>query len=189
MAATEEELFACLQRLGIKTRTVCHPPVHTVAEARALRGDLPGGHAKSLLLRDRRGRMLLAVVDEARRLDLKALARRFGLQRLSFASPERLRATLGVAPGSVTPFALINRPRPAPDDARLDILIDGRLMEKQPLHFHPLHNCATTAICREDLLRFIRHCGYQPLVVDLDADDPAGAADADDGGGTAGDTS
>ncbi|RMD89125.1 MAG: prolyl-tRNA synthetase associated domain-containing protein [Alphaproteobacteria bacterium] len=189
MAATEEELFACLRRLGIETRTVRHPPVHTVSEARALRGDLPGGHAKSLLLRDRRGRLLLAVVDEERRLDLNALARRFGLRRLSFASPERLRATLGVAPGSVTPFALINRQRPAPDAARLDILIDRRLMEKEPLHFHPLHNRATTAISREDLLRFIRHCGYQPLVVDLDGDDPAGAAGADGGGGTARDKS
>ncbi len=169
MEDAEGKLFALFARLGIVTRTHRHPPVFTVAEARAVRGDLAGGHAKTLLLRDRRGHMVLAVVDEDRRLDLKALARHLGLARLSFAPPEQLLATLGVRPGSVTPFALINRPRPAPDAAPLEVILDRDLLEKEPLHFHPLHNAATTAISARDLLRFIDHCGYQPRVVDFTA--------------------
>ena len=173
MEDAEEKLFALFTRLGITSRTHRHPPVFTVAEARAVRGDLAGGHAKTLLLRDRRGHLVLAVIDEDRRLDLKALARRLGLGRLSFAPPEELEETLGVRPGSVTPFALINRPRPAPDAAPLEVILDRELLEKEPLHFHPLHNAATTAISARDLLRFIAYCGYQPRVLALAATDRA----------------
>ncbi len=173
MEAGERKLFELLARLGIATRTHRHPPVFTVAEAKAVRGDLAGGHAKTLLLRDRRGHMVLAVVDEDRRLDLKGLARHLGLGRLSFAAPARLEETLGVRPGSVTPFALINRPRPAPDAAPLEVVLDRDLLEREPLHFHPLHNAATTAISARDLLRFIAHCGYQPKVLDFAAMDRA----------------
>ena len=173
MTADERRLFELLARLGIATRTVRHAPVFTVAEARAVRGDLAGGHAKTLLLKDRRGQMLLVVVDEDRRLDLKALARHLGLGRLSFATPERLRETLGVSPGSVTPFALVNRPRPMSGEASLEVVLDQSLLEKEPLHFHPLHNAATTAISAADLLRFIAHCGYQPRVLDVAAMDRA----------------
>ena len=105
---TPEQLFARLDALGIPHRTYTHPPVFTVAEAAALRGSLPGGHCKSLFLKDRKGGLWLVVALEERRIDLKLLADSLGAPRFSFGSPELLREVLGVAPGSVTPFALAN---------------------------------------------------------------------------------
>src|SRR5262249_50103933 len=105
---TPEELFAHLDALRIVHRTYWHPPVFTVAEAAALRGSLPGGHCKSLFLKDKKGGFWLAVTLEERRLDLKKLAERLGAPRFSFGAPADLERLLGVTPGSVTPFALLN---------------------------------------------------------------------------------
>ena len=172
MPATETELFDAFKRLDIAVRTVRHDPVHTVDQAKRVRGSLPGGHAKTLLLKDKKGRMALAVVHEDRRVDLKALATALDMGRLSFASAERLDRVLGVAPGSVTPFALINC-RPDDIDPPLKVVLDRSLMAHDPLNFHPLHNAATTAIGRDDLMRFVRHCGFEPAVIDLDEPDHA----------------
>src|SRR6476661_7420883 len=106
--ATPEELFARLESLGIRTRTVSHPAVFTVEEAKALRGSLPGGHVKNLFLRNKKGAMWLVVAEEDRAVDLKALGAAIGAGRVSFGSPERLMAHLGVVPGAVTPLGLIN---------------------------------------------------------------------------------
>ncbi len=127
-----------------------------------LRGSLPGAHCKSLFLKDRKGGLWLVVVLEDRRLDLKALADRLGAPRFSFGSPALLEEVLGVTPGSVTPFALIN------DAAhRVRVVLDAEMLRQQPVNYHPLTNTATTAISPEDLRRFIAHCGHDPLVLEL----------------------
>src|SRR5689334_6940595 len=105
---TPEELFARFDSLGIAQRTYSHPPVFTVAEAAALRGALPGGHCKSLFLKDKKGGFWLAVMLEERRIDLKKLAARLSTPRFSFGGAADLHRLLGVRPGSVTPFALLN---------------------------------------------------------------------------------
>src|SRR5665213_2188473 len=103
MHATPDDLFARLDALGIRHATHRHPPLHTVAESVVLRGVLAGGLCKSLFLEDRKGGLWLVVMLEDRRLDLKGLSLRLGSARFSFASAERMRAVLGVEPGSVTP--------------------------------------------------------------------------------------
>ena len=163
-ADRREELFRRLGELGIETETMTHPPVFTVEENRELRGDLPGAHCKSLFLKDKKGVLWLVVALEDRRLDLKALAGLIGAARLSFASPERLAAHLGVEPGSVTPFALINDP-----DNAVRVVIDADIARSERANFHPLTNDATTAIAPADLLRFIAALGHDPAVVDLGA--------------------
>src|SRR6516165_1297309 len=105
---TPEDLFAHFDELGIAHRTYSHPPVFTVAEAAALRGSLPGGHCKSLFLKDKKGGLWLAVVLEECRVDLKRLAARLAAPRFSFGGAAELWDALGVTPGSVTPFALAN---------------------------------------------------------------------------------
>lgn len=165
--AAEAALMTFLGELGIATCTLRHPPFRTVADAQALRGDLPGGHAKTLLVRDKKGAMALCVVEESRRVDLKRLAADIGLGRLSFASPERLMATLDVKPGAVTPFALINRRNPSAADAPLSVVLDTALLAESLLNFHPLHNRATTTISDQDLIRFIAACGYKPAGYDF----------------------
>ena len=170
MAATPEMLFARLDALGIRHVTHRHPPVFTVAEAVALRGALPGGHCKCLFLEDKKGGLWLMVVLEDRRLDLKRLSDRLGAPRFSFASPERMRATLGIEPGSVTPFALVNDTA-----ASVAVALDEAMLRHDPLNYHPLVNTATTAIAPGDLLRFVEACGHTPLIVPLDDLDRAAA--------------
>jgi Ala-tRNA(Pro) deacylase len=170
--ATPDDLFARLEALGIATRTWDHRPVFTVEESRDLRGAIPGVHCKSLFLKDKKEQRWLVVAVEDRRLDLKALAPLIGAARLSFASPERLKAELGVEPGSVTPFALINA---AP--GALAVVLDAAMVAAELANFHPLVNHRTTSIRPGDLVRFIADCGHRPAVVDLSpASSPAGSS-------------
>jgi Ala-tRNA(Pro) deacylase len=161
--ASREALLARLSSLGIATKTYDHAPVFTVEEARALRGEIPGGHCKNLFLKDRNARLWLVVCLEDTRVDLKALPAKIGSGRLSFANPELLRASLGVDPGSVTPFALINAPA-----GSVSVVLEEAMMRRQLLNYHPLENSATTTISAADLLKFMRACGHEPKVVSLD---------------------
>jgi Ala-tRNA(Pro) deacylase len=170
MPLTPDQLFARLDALGIAHRTYSHPPVFTVAEAAALRGQLPGGHCKSLFLRDKKGGLWLVVALEEQAIDLKLLAKALAAPRFSFGNPQLLYDVLGVRPGSVTPFALAN------DAAhQVTVVLDRAMLEYDPLNYHPLENDRTTAIAPAALLRFIAWCGHQPRVVALDAVAPDAA--------------
>jgi len=157
--ATPADLFAELDRLGLAHATIKHPPVFTVEEAKTLRGKIEGGHTKNLFLKDKSDRLFLAVTIEDVLVDLTALGKVIGARgRLSFASADLLRAHLGVEPGSVTPFALIN------DRANtVTPVLDQTMLAVTPLNFHPLENTMTTAISSEALLSFVAAQGHKPL--------------------------
>ena len=109
MPATPDQLFAALDRLGIRHSTVRHPPLFTVEQSRSLRGQIPGGHTKNLFLRDKKDALFLVVALEDADIDLKGLHRLLGANgRFSFGSADLMREVLGVAPGAVTPFGAIN---------------------------------------------------------------------------------
>ncbi len=165
--ASAEDLYAFLREIGVDYQVYQHPPLHTVEESRHLRGAIPGAHCKSLFLKDRGGGLYLTVCLEDRRLDMKRLAAQLDAGRLSFASPELLWEALGVRPGAVTPFALINDR----DGHRVKLVLDRRMLEADVLNYHPLHNEATVAINREGLERFLDACGHGRAVVDFDAPD------------------
>jgi Ala-tRNA(Pro) deacylase len=170
MPETPEGLLARLDAMGIAHRTVSHPPVFTVEESKAIRPDLPGGHSKNLFLKPQKtpGPFLLAVLEEDRRVSVNALARALGTPRVGFGSAEELVATLGVEPGSVTPFGLVNA---APGSVRP--VFDRHLMEGfEWVNFHPLTNAMTTGIRPGDLLRFLRSLGHEPEMVDPPAATP-----------------
>jgi len=154
-AMTPDALLDRLTAEGIAHHTVEHPPVFTVEEARALRGQLAGSHCKNLFLRNKKGGMWLVTVEEERRVDLKDLGERLGAGRFSFGSPDRLMLYLGVVPGSVTPLALVNDVTGA-----VTFAIDSVLLEGGPLNVHPLTNDRTTAIAPRDLLRFCEATGH-----------------------------
>jgi Ala-tRNA(Pro) deacylase len=166
MPETPEGLLARFDALGIETRTVRHPPVFTVAESRELRGALPGGHSKNLFLRPAKGGagpFLLAVLEEGRKVSVNALARAAGAGRVEMAPAEALRAALGVEPGSVTPFGLVNA---LPGAVRA--VVDAALLRDHAwVHFHPLVNSMTTAIRPADLLRFLEACGHRAEPLEL----------------------
>ena len=160
MPATRQDLFARLGELGIETHTLDHDAVFTVAESSKLECELPGGHTKNLFLKDKKDRLFLVVALGHAQIDLKTLHKRLDCDRLSFGKPELLMEVLGVPPGSVTPFALIN------DQARrVTVILDADMMRHERLNYHPLENTATTNIAREDLLRFIRACGHEPRIL------------------------
>jgi Ala-tRNA(Pro) deacylase len=171
MPATRAELMATLERLGIATATVEHPPLFTVEESRALRGEIAGGHTKNLFLKDKKDRVYLVVAEEDAEIDMKSLHRRIGSARLSFGRPELLAALFGVVPGSVTPFGVIN------DTAgRVTVILDAGLMRHDRLNFHPLQNTATTTIARGDLVAFLRHTGHEPRILPVTGSALHGAA-------------
>ena len=165
MPATEQDLYARLDALGLGWTTTEHPPLHTVAESKALRGELEGGHVKNLFLRDKNRKIWLVVAEEDRAVDLKAFRKRIGARgSLSFGSPELLMEVLGVAPGAVSPFGLINDA-----DCRATVILDEGLMAHRLVNVHPLRNDATTTIASADLVTFVRDCGHDPQIMDLEA--------------------
>jgi len=161
-AAGREDLERRLAELGIATSTVDHPPVFTVDEARALRGEIAGGHCKNLFLKDKKDAIWLVVCLEEAEINLKRLPAKIGSARLSFGRAELLGEVLGVEPGSVTPFALINDL-----DRRVNVILEAAMMRHELLNYHPLVNSATMTIRASDLVRFIRACGHEPKVIEL----------------------
>ncbi len=164
MTTTPEELFACFDALGIVYETRTHAPAFTVEQGEAIWGDIPGIHCKNLFLKDAKARLWLVVAPHNRIVNLKALPGLIGAARLSFGQPPLLRETLGVEPGSVTPFSLINDR----DGKKVRVVLDAWMMTQPLVCYHPLVNTATTIISSMDLLRFISHCGHDYQIVDLE---------------------
>jgi Ala-tRNA(Pro) deacylase len=165
MPASPHELFAYLDTLGIAHKSVSHPPLFTVEESRALRGKIVGAHTKNLFLRDKKGATFLVVALEDAAIELKSLHRVLGASgRFSFGSAALMGELLGVEPGSVTPFALIND-----TGRRVAAVLDAAMMAHDVLNFHPLRNTATTTISREGLLRFLEAVGHTPRIEPVSA--------------------
>ena len=149
-------LFAYLDTLAIKTTTIDHPATFTVEQSSGVDLGLVGDHTKNLFLKDDEGSLILVIAKSSTKVDLKKLAKRLGAGRFSFAKPDLLQASLGVAPGSVTAFAIMN------DQAgRVKVIMDKDLEAATSVNCHPLENTATTNIALDDLLRFIRSTGHE----------------------------
>lgn len=155
------DLFGRLDALGIAHETLDHPPVFTVEESRAHWASIDAAHTKNLLLKDDRGFWLVVMPADAP-LDLKALPTRIGSRRLRFASADDLMRLLGVASGSVSPFALLND-----REHQVRLVLDRRLADAPRVAMHPLDNARTTVIAAADLLRFLGSIGVSPLMADL----------------------
>jgi Ala-tRNA(Pro) deacylase len=170
MPASPEDLLAYLAVLGVETETIDHPPLFTVEDSRALRGDIPGGHTKNLFVKDKKNRLFLLVSGESTAIDLKRVHEKIGAQgRVSFGSAELLEEVWGVRPGAVTPFGAIN------DRAgKVRVVLDEAMMGHERLNFHPLVNTRTTGLKSADLIKFLRATGHEPLVVALGQDQAAG---------------
>jgi Ala-tRNA(Pro) deacylase len=170
MPASRQDLFNRLADLGIETRTVEHEPLFTVAESSQLERQLSGAHTKNLFLKDEDGSLFLVIAMASTRVDLKALAKTLRAGRFSFGKPDLLFEALGVPPGSVTAFAVIND-----TTHRVRLIFDAELMKHDTINCHPLENTATTNIARDDLLRFIRTCGHEPRIAMLCGAAPIGS--------------
>jgi len=166
MPATPADLFARFDALGIAYVTHRHRPVFTVEEGTDLKAALPGGHSKNLFLKDKkRGELFLLCALGDAKIDLNAVSKLLGVGRFSFGNAELLMQHLGVTPGSVTLFALIND-----QERHVTLILDEGFFAHDPVNFHPLSNDATTAISPADMLKFIRCLGREPIRLAFDAD-------------------
>ena len=162
MPASPDDLFAFLDEHGLAHQTRWHEATFTVDEGRALKAQMPGGHTKNLFMKDKDGVIVLISAHAESELKLNQLHKLIGTRRLSFASAELMVDCLGVTPGSVTAFALMND-----TEGRVRFVVDAALMRHDPLNFHPLVNTATTAIPREDFRKFIALTGHDMTEVDF----------------------
>ncbi|QRG08022.1 prolyl-tRNA synthetase associated domain-containing protein [Xanthobacter dioxanivorans] len=166
MPLTPDALLDFLAARGIPATTYSHPPLHTVAQSKVLRGDIPGAHTRNLFLRDSRKTHFLVTIAEDTPVDLKALRGPLGARgSLSFGSPEALYEQLGVLPGSVTLLAAVN------DTAGLvRIAIDAALLRADAICCHPLTNDRTTALSPDALRAFLKLTGHDHLEIDMKID-------------------
>ena len=163
MEEREKEVLETLESLGIAYEIHRHPPVYTVEQAELHWGDVKGTHCKNLFIRNKKGnRHYLVILDSRKRADLKDLNTKLGEDRLSFASPERMERYLGLEPGAVSPFGLIN-------DTHKDVqvVLDNDLKEAEWVSFHPNVNTATVTVSYDDFAKFLEWCGnpLRPLAI------------------------
>jgi Ala-tRNA(Pro) deacylase len=157
-----DDLLAFLADLGVAQTTYDHPPVFTVGESEAIKAAIPGAHTKNLFLKDAKDQLWLVSAEGHAEIDLKRLHAVIGSAKLSFGKPELMVETLGVTPGSVTAFGLIND-----TGRRVRFVLDRTLAEADRVNFHPLTNTATTSVSGEGFERFLAAVGVTPLVVDF----------------------
>lgn len=158
----EKPLFALLDRLGIRTTTYIHEKVFTVAQSAEVKADMPGGHTKNLFMKDKSGQLILVCALHSSVLPLNQLHKALGCQRLSFTDAPLLWDALGVTPGSVTGFAVMN------DTGRkVRLVADQALLDHETLNFHPLRCDMTTAISRADFLGFAEATGHTVTPIDF----------------------
>ena len=162
MPASDNNLFDQFAALGIETTTVRHPPMFTVEDGEKLLVDVPGGHCKTLFLKEKKGDLWLVVMLGNIRLDMKLLQKKLGSSRLSFAKPDLMREVLGVEPGAVSSFALLNA-----SARNIKVILDKKMMREKFLNYHPLRNDATTTITASDLLKFIYAMEHTPIILDM----------------------
>ena len=161
---TRADLMALLDSLGVEHSTFDHPAVFRVGEGEEIKAAIPGAHTKNLFLKDAKGQLWLISAADRTVIDLKRLHQVIGSARLSFGSAELMEEALGVTPGSVTAFAMIND-----GGRRVRLVLDRTLAEADRVNFHPLTNTATTGVAQAGFRKFLAAAGVTPLVVDFQA--------------------
>jgi Ala-tRNA(Pro) deacylase len=161
---TRTDLLALLDALGVAAVTHEHPTVFRVGEGEEIKAAIPGAHTKNLFLKDAKGQLWLISAADRTVIDLKRLHPVIGSARLSFGRTELMAETLGVTPGSVTAFALIND-----EGHRVRFVLDRVLAEAERVNFHPLTNTATTGVDQSGFRKFLAAVGVEPTVVDFAA--------------------
>jgi Ala-tRNA(Pro) deacylase len=157
---SEERLYDLFNELNILYETIEHHPTYTVEEGRSLRHKIPGLDCKNLFMKDKKDVLWLVVMPGDKRANITNIQKKIGSARLSFGKPYLLKEVLGITPGSVTPFALMN------DTARrVNVVLDSDMLNAPMVNFHPLRNTASTSLRSTDLLKFIKHLSYDPQIV------------------------
>ncbi len=151
----QPELYELLAKLSISFEYHEHPPVATIADAKLYWKDLNSGRCKNIFFRNHKGdRHYLVILEHLRQLDIHDLEKRLKQGKLTFASDQRLKKYLGVEPGSVSPFGLIND-----ETHHVHLFIDEQLAGFDRLSFHPNINTASLVISKQDFIKFLGYTG------------------------------
>lgn len=164
LPTSTQDLLQLLDGLGMSYEIYDHEPIFKVEDGEHLKVHIPGLHCRNLFVRDKKQAMFLAVLGNDTAVDLKALQTYLGCGRLSFGSPDRLWRVLGIRPGSVSPFCLVND-----KECDVHVLLDHEMMEAELVNYHPMDNAKTIAVRPQDLLDFLSHTGHNYEVVDFGA--------------------
>lgn len=162
-----ETLLERLDTLDVSYELTHHKAVYTVEESREVDAQIPGVHCRNLFLRDKKKKMYLVVLPVDCGVDMKKLQPVIGSDRLSFGSSDRLWTYLGVRPGSVCPFSIIND-----TDNAVQVILEESMMQAERVNYHPLLNTMTVSLSPEGLLTFLRDCDHEPKILDLSAAQP-----------------
>lgn len=160
-----DQLYELLDAKGIHYEVTHHEPIFTVEQAQSMRphGVSNEGQVRNLFLKNKKNRMCLLTLHETRKIDLNDVAEALGARRFSFCSPERLMRYLGVIPGAVSPFALLNDRH-----CVVEFYFDELLLSYDVIYVHPLDNSATLAIARGDLIGLLESDGHACRILPLD---------------------
>ena len=145
------DLLTMLSRDNIKYDVYEHPSLHTVEESKKLRGKIEGIHTKNLFLKNKKNNFFLFSCQESTIVDLKQLKKTLNLGNISFARDLYLKNILGVKPGSVTPFGLIND-----QNNEIKFFLDKKILYHKKVNFHPLVNTSTVSLDIKDFLLFMK---------------------------------
>ncbi|MCK5284858.1 MAG: prolyl-tRNA synthetase associated domain-containing protein [Alphaproteobacteria bacterium] len=155
-------LLKTLDMLDIDYRIYKHEPIFTVEEGIHLKAEIPGVHCRNLFLRDKKKKMFLVVAANETKINLKTLPDLIGSARLSFGSTERLWMYLGIRPGSVCPFCVMNDKEHA-----VQVILDASMMKADIVNYHPLDNAQTISLTPDNMLKFFTHTGHKPQIIDI----------------------
>ena len=157
-----EDLVSLLDMDCIPYRLYHHDAVFTVAQSQSIDRDIPGAHCRNMFLYDKKGNMILVTLRHETPLDLKKLSAELKIGRVSFGSPERLWQYLGVRPGSVTPFSVLND-----HNKEVTLILEGEMMTETYINVHPLINTMTISLNPFDLLKFLEKRGIKYQILSL----------------------
>jgi Ala-tRNA(Pro) deacylase len=162
ISESEIALFSLFKKLGIETETLEHPAIFTVEEGAKFRKNMPGGHTKNLFLKDKAGSFALICALNDTQIQLNQTHKPLAMKRFSFGKPEALLDLLGVRPGSVTLFSILND-----TECQVRLVLDKALFSQNRVWFHPLRNTASTAIYSSDIEAFAIATGHSPTIIDF----------------------
>ena len=162
MPVSRQDLFDYLDKLNIAHNTLDHDPIFRVEDSLELKAQRPGANTKNLFLKDKAGKFFLICAQSDTNIHINKLHPILGCKRLSFGKTDPLLEHLGVTPGSVTLFSILND-----TESAVTLILDAALMNHDIVNFHPLLNDATTAISSADMIKFAKATGHDPVILDF----------------------
>ena len=146
----KRDLLDILREKNIDFQVHEHKPLYTVEDSEKLRGKIDGSHTKNLFLKNKKNEFFLFTCNERAKIDLKQFSKSIDAKNLSFANENYLEKYLGIKPGSVSPYALLNDKK-----NNVSFYLDENLEKSEKINFHPLINDTTITMKTPDFINFI----------------------------------